>query len=114
MNDCNKYTRTNIDCYILLIYGLSHHVRQESGVNLFTLTSLTTKQNVYYHTNVYKRFLNFSWKNAFLNVFCLFFSTFITSVGNTAYSVLCFQSHRIACDLNGAPLVIRHTTGSDI
>ena len=35
---------TNIDCYILLIYGLT---TRETGVNLFTLNSLTNKQDVY-------------------------------------------------------------------
>jgi len=46
MNDCNE----NINCCILLIYGLTP---RETGVNVFTLTSLTTKQDVYYQTFFY-------------------------------------------------------------
>ena len=56
MIDCNKDTRTNTDCCILLTYGLTTWHKSRPKVKLFSPTSL--KQNVCI-TNVYKRFLFF-------------------------------------------------------
>jgi len=52
MIDCNKDTRTNTDCCILLTYGLTTWHKSRPKVKLFSPTSRT----LFYITNVYKRF----------------------------------------------------------